>query len=84
MMTPLSTAYDNIRLIRRKVDIAHQELASLPAGHRRDQGIMRLAALTEDLVRAVRDFAEMGFEEQVFQMLSENTVETQRSASGMH
>lgn len=45
---------------------------------------MRLAALTEDLVRAVRDFAEMGFEEQVFQMLSENTVETQRSASGMH
>ncbi|WP_375280513.1 hypothetical protein [Pseudooctadecabacter sp.] len=84
MMTPLSTAYDNIRLIRRKVDIAQRELESLPAGHRRDQGVMRLASLTDDLVRAVQDFAEMGYEEQVFQMLSEDAVDMRRTVSGLH
>lgn len=84
MMTPLSTAYDNIRLIRRKVDIAQQELENLPSGPQRDQGVMRLAKLTDDLVRAVRDFAELGYEEQVFQLLADQAVETRRSVRGMH
>ena len=70
-MTPLATTYDNIRLIRRKVGIAQQEVASIEPGPRRDQAVVRVVSLTQELVRAVQDFADLGYEEKVAEMLTQ-------------
>ena len=69
-MTPLTNAYDNIRLTRRKVDIARQDIARHPPGPRRDEAIQRAMLLTEALVRALQDFAECGFEQEVATLLT--------------
>lgn len=69
-MTPLANTYDNIRLIRRKVNIAQQEVACFGPGPRRDEALMRVVSLTQDLVRAVQDFADLGYEEEVADMLT--------------
>ncbi|SLN58190.1 hypothetical protein [Pseudooctadecabacter jejudonensis] len=83
-MSPLAAAYDNIRLIRRKVDIAQGELEGLPIGSRRDDGIVRVAKLAEELVRAVQDFADMGYEEEVLRLLEDHSDFSQSKAGGMH
>ena len=63
-------AYDNIRLLRRKIGIAQDEVARLNSGAQRDAAVMRLAALTDELVRALQDFADLGYEEEVAEILS--------------
>ncbi len=83
-MTPLATAYDNIRLIRRKVNIAQEEVARQAPGPRRDAAVMRVAALTEDLVRAVQDFADLGYEEQIASFLAKSREVDRRAAYGVH
>lgn len=64
-MTTIDTAFDNIRLIRRKIRIAETELAEIPLGSQRDASLIRLSNLTQDLVRALHDFADLGYEEEV-------------------
>lgn len=71
-MTPLAAAYDNIRLIRRKIRIAQEEIGGQASRSERDAAIMQLSSLTDDLVTAVQDFADAGFEEQVAGMLSDH------------
>ena len=78
-MTPVATTYDNIRLIRRKVGIAQQEVASIDPGSRRDQAVVRLVSLTQELVRAVQDFADLGYEEEVAKMLAQIPDTRQRA-----
>jgi hypothetical protein len=68
-MTTIATAYDSIRLIRRKICIAEAELSNMPLGPQRDATVMQLTNLTRDLVRALHDFAAMGYEEDVADML---------------
>ena len=69
-MTAIGTAYDNIRLIRRKIDLAEREVAELPHGPQRDATVIRMTNMTQDLVRALHDFAELGYEEQIAQQIS--------------
>lgn len=69
-MTALSAAYDNIRLLRRKIAIAEEELDALSAGNKRDASMIYMSNLTKDLVRALHDFADMGYEEDVARSIS--------------
>lgn len=64
-MTPISAAFDNVRLIRRKLRIEHETIAREPIGPNRDAAVMRAKDLTDDLIRALQDFADMGYEEEV-------------------
>ena len=68
-MTPLTVAYDTIRLIRRKVDIAQKDIVRLSPGPRRDEAIRRASILTDELVSALQSFAECGFEQEVATLL---------------
>ncbi|MCF2872101.1 hypothetical protein L0664_13580 [Octadecabacter sp. G9-8] len=68
-MTTICAAFDNIRLIRRKIRIAEEELDAIPQGTQRDASLIRLSNLTQDLVRALHDFAELGYEEVVAEHL---------------
>ena len=68
-MTPLANAFDNIRLTRLKVHIAQEEVTRYASGPRRDEAVVRVALLTEDLLRAVQDFADLGYEEVVANIL---------------
>ena len=77
-MTPLATTYDNIRLIRRKVNIAQQEVACFEPGPRRDEALKRVVSLTQDLVRAVQDFADLGYEEEIADMLASSADRERR------
>lgn len=69
-MTSLGAAYDNIRLLRRKIAIAEEQLVDLPHGSHRDEVVMQVSNLTHDLVRALHDFADMGYEEDVARAVS--------------
>ncbi len=69
-MTPLSAAFDNIRLLRRKIRI-EKEIVARSAGSERDEALVRSQDLINDLLRALDDFAEMGFEKQVSELLTE-------------
>lgn len=69
-MTPIEAAYDNIRLLRRKVRIAQEAAAHETSQIARDEAVMRLADVTDDLLRALQDFADLGFEEHVAKMVS--------------
>ncbi len=82
-MAPLANAYDNIRLARRKVTIAQQEIARHAPGPRRDLAVLQAASLTEDLVRAVQDFAELGFEHEVATMLTHQVERDWRTVSAV-
>jgi len=64
-------AYDKIRLLRRKLAIAREEISRIPQGSQRDAATVRAAKLTEELADAVQDFADRGFEEVVAQLLAE-------------
>lgn len=83
-MTPLATAYDNIRLMRRKVNIAQEDVARHPVGPGRDAAVMRVADLTGDLIRAIQDFADMGYEAEVADILARGTNEDRRAVYGLH
>lgn len=83
-MTALASAYDNIRLTRRKVNIAQEEIARHAPGPRRDQAVMRVVSLTEDLVRAVQDFADLGFEEEIASILVHPTEVNRQAAYGAY
>lgn len=83
-MTPLATAYDNIRLIRRKVRIAQDEVARLSQGAHRDEAVVRVSKLSEDLVRAVQDFAELGYEEELAELLAGVTNVDRRQVYGLN
>jgi hypothetical protein len=69
-MTTISAASDNIRLIRRKIVIAEREVEDVPQGSQRDASVIWLVHLTRELVRALHDFEEMGFEDIVAEQLS--------------
>ncbi len=77
-------AYDNIRLLRRKVNIAQDEVARLTVGPQRDAAVVRVAALTDDLVRALQDFADMGYEEDVARLIAGEGPTDQRNVFGLH
>jgi len=68
-MSTITAAYDNIRLLRRKIDIAEGQLSEMSPGAERDASVIRLANLTQDLVRALHDFAAMGYEEEIAEHL---------------
>lgn len=65
----VSAAYDNIRLIRRKIQIEQQLVEDNECGARRDEAMMRGAHLSEDLIRALNDFAALGYEDRIVQMI---------------
>lgn len=73
-MTAICAAFDNIRLIRRKVRIAEIEIKDLNPGPKRDMAMLRLSRLTTDLLRALNDFAELGYEEEVAKMLEQSML----------
>ena len=83
-MKPLATAYDNIRLTRRKVNIAQEEIARHRSGPRRDEALMRAASLTEELVRAVQDFADLGYEKEVAAILGHSIANDRPALQGVH
>lgn len=68
-MTALAKAYDNIRLLRRKVEIAQAEDRSLLTPSERDKAMVHLNHLKDDLVRALNDFADLGFEEEIAEII---------------
>lgn len=78
-MKPLANAFDNIRLTRRKVNIAQQEIERQDPGPRRDEAVMRAVSLTEDLVRAVQDFADLGYEQELASMLAKTNNKDPRT-----
>ena len=78
-MDAFSAAYDNIRLMRRKIRIAQEAADSEIPGIARDEAVIRVAALSEELIRLLHDFADMGFEECVAEMIA---TEGQRPAEG--
>ncbi len=69
-MTSICTAYDNIRLIRRKISIENDEILGSEFGAMRDASIARLSDLKNDLVRAVQEFAELGHEQKVSDLIA--------------
>lgn len=69
-MSPFAAAYDNIRLVRRKIRIEQEAAAREPVGARRDAAIMRSKDLMEDLIRCMQDFADMGYEEKISEMIA--------------
>lgn len=83
-MTALATAYDNIRLTRRKVSIAQEEIGRQEPGPRRDEAVMLAVTLTEDLVRAVQDFADLGYEEELATILAKKHDVPLRAISGLN
>ena len=84
-MTTIETAYDNIRLIRRKINIAQEDVKRQTPGPRRDAAVMRVASLTSDLLRAVQDFADLGFEEEVACILKDvRDVNPGKVVQGLH
>lgn len=70
-MTSLAAAYDNIRLIRRKIAIARQAVALEGPNAARDAAIIQVASLADDLVDAVQDFADAGFEQQMADLVAD-------------
>ena len=70
VMTTISAAFDNIRLLRRKIRISEVELEDIPVGSQRDASLIRLTNLTRDLVCALHEFAELGHEEEVARHLA--------------
>lgn len=70
-MTSLAAAYDNIRLIRRKIAIARRAATLGGPNADRDAAIVRAASLADDLVDAVQDFADAGFEQQVVDLVAD-------------
>ena len=83
-MTSLTNAFDNIRLTRRKVSIAQDEIARYGPGPRRDEAVVRAATLTADLVRAVQDFAELGYEKEVAALLGHSLDHVSPAMQEMH
>ena len=81
-LTTISAAYDNIRLIRRKIRIAQDQMTPLPQGAQRDAAIKQLSDLTRDLIHAMQDFADAGFEDDVAQMLAAPSHGTGQAPTG--
>lgn len=71
-MTAFGAAFDNIRLIRKKITIEQETLGQCGSGAERDAALARLAGLSEDLIRAVIDFADLGFEARVAAMIAQS------------
>lgn len=71
-MTAFGAAFDNIRLIRRKIQIEQATIARAEFGAERDQALARVAALSDDLIRAVNDFAELGYEARVAALIAQS------------
>ena len=71
-MIAFGAAFDNIRLIRKKIQIEQSTLARAPHGAERDIALARLARLSDDLIRAVNDFAELGFEARVAELIAQS------------
>lgn len=70
-MTPLAAAFHNISMMRRKIEDAQDSITSLDAGPQRDAAIAQLTALISDLVRGVQDFAALGFENDVADLIEQ-------------
>jgi len=70
IMSPFAAAFDNLRLVRRKIRIEQEAAAREPVGPLRDAAIMRAQDLTEDLIRCLQDFADMGYEERIASIIA--------------
>lgn len=82
-MTPLAAAYDNIRLMRRKIRIVQDELSAASTRPARDAALVQLSDLTDDLVRAVQDFADAGFEEELAALIeNRDSLSTRKLFTG--
>lgn len=68
-MATIDRAFDNIRLIRRQIRIAQLEAKELAVGAQRASALLRLSNLTDDLIRALNDFSDLGYEQQVADIL---------------
>jgi len=71
-MTGFCAAFDNIRLIRKKIQIENVTLRQGSFGAERDMALARVVGLSEDLIRALNDFADLGFEARVAAMIAQS------------
>lgn len=72
-MTPFATAYDNIRLIRRKIQIAEADMTTSLSRVERDRAIVAHQDLVLQLAQMVQGFAEAGYEERVARLIDGDT-----------
>ncbi len=68
-MMPLTVGFDRIRLLRRKILINRQEIAVQSVGKARDAAVLHAAALTEELLTALQDFADAGHEQYIADLI---------------
>lgn len=71
-MTAFGAAFDNIRLIRKKIQIEQATLLQSSSRVERDAALARIADLSDNLIRAVSDFADLGYEARVAAMIAQS------------
>lgn len=72
VMTAFGAAFDNIRLIRKKIQIEQATVSRAECGPEWDAALARLSFLSDDLVQAVVDFADLGFEARIAAMIAQS------------
>lgn len=73
--TGIAAAYDNIRILRFRIGLQEQILTDNPPDSTRGQAASRVrGALLEDLLCALNDFAALGFEEDVADLLNDGVA----------
>lgn len=71
-MTAFGAAFDNIRLIRKNIPIEQATLLQSSSLVERDAALARIAVLSDNLIRAVSDFADLGYEVRVAAMIAQS------------
>ena len=69
-MTPIAAGFDRIRLLRRKIAIVRQQIADPAPRPVRDAALVELASLTDELLDALQNFADAGYEQRIVEILN--------------